>query len=62
MLIFRSYGEIQPYAEEIVRSGYGYSILDEPRPDENFDLESFKEMFFDWGWTGEASSKPFWMK
>lgn len=62
MLIFRSYDEIQLFAEEVVRSGYGYSVLDEPRPDEDFDLESFKEMFSDWGWTGEGSSKPFWMK
>jgi hypothetical protein len=62
MLIFRTYGEVQPYTEEIIRAGYGYSVLDEPRPDECFDLESYKEMFTDWGWCGDAGSKPPWMR
>ena len=61
MLIFRTYDEVQSHAEELIHAGYGYTVLDEPRPDECFDLESFKEMFIDWGWCGDAGSKPSWM-
>ena len=61
MLIFRTYDEVKAHAEDLILAGYGYSVLDEPRPDECFDLESFKEMFTDWGWCGDAGSKPSWM-
>ena len=50
MLVFRPYDEIQEYAKELVQKGYGYTVIDEPRSDEAFDLDSFKEMFADWGW------------
>lgn len=32
---------------------YGFSVLDEPHDKEEFDLDSFKEMFIDWGWSVE---------
>jgi hypothetical protein len=49
MLIFQDYDEVRPCADAIVRVGYGYSVLDQPRPDEKFDLATFREMFTDWG-------------
>jgi hypothetical protein len=49
MLVFLDYDEIRLYADKIVQAGYGYSVLDQPRPDETFDLDSFREMFTDWG-------------
>ena len=48
-------------SEEILRADYGYSVIDEPRPDEEFDLDSFRDMFVDWGWCGEPSKQPHWM-
>ena len=62
MLIFRSYEEIQPYAAELIRAGYGYSVLGDPREKEEFDLDSYVEMFSDWGWTGDRTSMPSWIK
>jgi hypothetical protein len=43
---------VRLYAETLKRAGYGFSVLDEPQPDEKFDLNAFKEMFLDWGWSG----------
>lgn len=62
MLIVRSYDDIKDYVEGLERSGYGFSVLDEPRAAEEFDLESFREMFADWGWTGDLGSKPGWLR
>jgi hypothetical protein len=62
MLLFRSYDEIKSYAQDLLALGYGYSVIDEPRSDEVFDIESFKEMFRDWGWTGGLGQKPKWMR
>jgi hypothetical protein len=49
MLIFQDYDDMRPYADAIVQAGYGYSVLDQPRRDEKFDLATFREMFTDWG-------------
>ena len=47
MLVIRNYNDVRPYADGLVQAGYGYSVF-EQRPDEAFDLESFREMFQDW--------------
>jgi hypothetical protein len=52
MLIFYAYDDVQPYADELVRAGYGYAILDEPLINEEFDLDAYRDMFIDWGWQG----------
>lgn len=52
MLVVRKYDDVRPYAETLARAGYGFSVLDEPRPDEAFDLDSFKKIFVDWEWSG----------
>jgi hypothetical protein len=61
MLVFASYDDIVDYQNELVESGYAYAVLDEPRQDEDFELESFREMFLDWGWSGDPTDKPHWM-
>ena len=55
MLVVRKYDDVRPYAQRLVQDGYGYSVLDEPRSDETFDLDSFREMFRDWGWSEHAA-------
>lgn len=52
MLIFRHYDKVRAYVDEVKRAGYGFSVLDEPGDEESFDLQSFQEMFRDWGWSG----------
>lgn len=61
MLIVGSYDDVKDYAQDLIDAGYGYSVLDEPGPKEEFDLSSFRDMFVDWGWTGKLGSKPAWM-
>jgi hypothetical protein len=62
MLVFRSYREIQPITKIILETGYGFSVLDEPESNSDFDLDSSKEMFRDWGWAGAVGKKPAWMR
>lgn len=58
MLVFLNYDDIRPYVDELLQAGYGYAVLDEPRANEAFDLDSFKEMFLDWGWSGPGALMP----
>ena len=63
MLLFSSVKELQRgISEEILKADYAYSVVDEPRHDEKFDLGSFKEMFSDWGWCGDTSKRPYWIR
>jgi hypothetical protein len=60
MLIFERYEDAKHLADQLVGAGYGYTVLDQPRPNEAFDLESYREMAADWGWSGPIDSKPNW--
>lgn len=45
----------------IVDSNYGYSVLNELRPGEEFELSEYIELFSDWGWTGNDAKRPRWI-
>lgn len=62
MLLFRAYDDIRGHVQELEDAGYGFSVVGEPRPDEEFDLTAFQEMFRDWGWSGRLGAKPVWMQ
>lgn len=61
MLVILDYDEVKAHLTEITRSGYGFSILDEPSSQEEYDLESYAQMFRDWGWSGIETQRPLWM-
>lgn len=61
MLIVESFELVRTYHEEILTSGYGYSVLDCPKTEDAYDRESTMTMLRDWGWTGQDSSKPNWL-
>ncbi len=61
MLIFAGYDEVRCFVCDLTQEGFGYTVLDEPRENEEFDLGSFREMFIEWGWSGDVSSKPRWI-
>ncbi len=61
MIIVNHYDDLLGIASELPRLGYGYSVLDEPLPSEDFDLESYVEMFSHWGWGVSNEGKPDWM-
>ena len=52
MLIFGSFDEVSPYVDELLRAGYGFTVLSEPYVGEQFDLDSYRNLFRDWGWSG----------
>jgi len=61
MLVFRTSDDIEAFRSLLRDAGYGYSVLEEPWAGEQFDLNSFQDMFRDWGWSGSPESKPDWM-
>jgi hypothetical protein len=61
MLLFTSSSEMKGQGEALVERGYGYSVLSEPRDDEEFDIDTFQEVFRDWGWSGEPDNAPSWI-
>ena len=62
MLIIRSFDEVKGHSDELDKAGYGYSVLDEPYTEEGYDIDGCKEMFVDWGWSGDPQSKPDWLR
>lgn len=62
MLVVKSFDELKNCSKKLVNAGYGYSVLSEPLQNVEFDLDSFQEMFIDWGWSGDPGCKPQWMK
>lgn len=62
MLVVSSYDVVRNLTDKLLEAGYGFSVLDEPDPRENYDIESFKAMFLDWGWAGELGKTPDWMR
>ncbi|SFI82275.1 hypothetical protein, partial [Bradyrhizobium sp. Gha] len=61
MLLIRADDDVRDHVQELLDAGYGYSVVDEPWPDEQFDVTAFQEMFRDWGWSGRLGAKPAWM-
>lgn len=49
------------HVHALQQTGYTVSIIAEPPDLEPFDLDSFAEMFAEWGWTGKAADRPAWM-
>ncbi len=60
MLIVTDFSVIEPFADEVVAVGYGYSTLSEPRSADGYDKETFVEMLWDWGWFGPDDERPAW--
>src|SRR4051794_37245916 len=60
MLILTEDAQVLDQITNLHQSGFGFSVLSEPRPAEAFDLEVFVEVLRDWGWAGTADEKPSW--
>ena len=53
ILIFKSFETVRHLTADLVAAGYAYSILSEPTKFEKFDINSYREMFVDWGWKSD---------
>lgn len=52
----------RPYREEVAQMGIGASFWDIDSEERNaFDIADFKEIFCEWGWTGDPAQKPDWI-
>ena len=61
-LVFRSQDSLDEAARrDLVAQGYGMSTFAEPLPNEDFDVDSYAEMFSEWGWTSAEAKKPAWL-
>lgn len=45
----------------LVAKGFSISTFSQPLGSEDFDLDSYAEMFEEWGWTNDEHRKPDWM-
>lgn len=62
MIVVSKGADLQGVTSELDHMGYGYSVMSEPRPAEDFDLETWVDVFSDWGWSSSANeAKPVWM-
>jgi len=61
MIVVNRLDELKGVESELVNIGYGYSVLDEPSASEEYELDSYVDMFSDWGWGLHNEPKPGWM-
>jgi hypothetical protein len=59
MLVFADQAPVD-LGSALVESGYGFSTLD-GSAETCGDIDSYIEMFSDWGWTGSEESRPKWL-
>ncbi len=59
-LVSTNWEYVKWISEIALTKNYGLSIYGEPRNDNSFDLQSYIEMFSDWGWNSDEK-KPSWM-
>lgn len=61
MVIVTDYDEIEPYIDELVECGYGFSTLT-PASSDDYDRESVIELLSDWEWVGNPDARPTWVR
>lgn len=54
MLVVNSYNAVSSVWDDVIEEGYGIAVLDEPSENYKFNLDASREMFIDWGWSGEG--------
>jgi hypothetical protein len=62
MIVVDRFDEIRGNHSELVKAGYGYSVLSNLSPSEDYDLDTYIEMFSDWGWASCNERRPDWMR
>ena len=62
MLIVSDYDVISDVWEQIVDQGYGFSTIDDPSPNEEYNREVIIEVLEDWTWSGPSNEKPVWLR
>lgn len=62
MIIAHNLDDTGATGKELVEEGYGYCIFREPKHLEEYNRRITIEVLQDWGWSGEESAKPSWLR
>ena len=62
MLVISDYSQVSSLVDELAEYGYGFSVMDEPLPGEEYKREDFIEVLRDWGWSGCLHDRPSWLR
>ncbi len=62
MLVLTNSTVAEKWTDEIVRAGYGFSVMDEPSSSGDYARDVCIEVLEDWGWFGPEPEKPAWLK
>ncbi|HID99943.1 MAG TPA: hypothetical protein EYP59_06605 [Thiotrichaceae bacterium] len=62
MLIVRNYKKVKFWGDEISEQGYGFSVLSDSSKEEMYVKAEFIDLLIDWGWSGQDSEQPEWLK
>ena len=60
MVIVTSISDLCGKENELVKMGFGYSVLDEPSSDVDYRVDGCIRMFSEWGWASDEA-KPEWL-
>ena len=60
MLIVTESAAVWPFRDEIVRLGYGFSVMDPPAGP--YLRDDVCEVLENWGWSGDDSDWPAWLR
>ena len=61
MIVVKDFVDLGSAGTELPIMGYGYSVFSEPLTNDSYDLDSYVELFSDWGWGNVNERKPDWM-
>ena len=53
MIVVKRFDQVSSLIDEIIKEGYGFSVLEEPSEKEKYLREDFIEILNDWGWSGK---------
>lgn len=62
MLITTDHTKIKKSKEELESLEYGYSVMSDYSTEDSYNLEGFKYMLKDWGWSGNPELAPVWLE
>ena len=62
MLLTADYSDLKPALEDLAAAGYGFAVLGDEYDDAEVPGESLFDLLSDWGWMGDAESKPVWCR
>ena len=61
MLIHTRWAQLEDVKDELVRAGFGYAVMSDPREGGTYRREVMIDVLADWGWSGAPERRPAWL-